>query len=152
MGLLLEGFLRQWHDQLPYTVKRGYKWLKHDEDTVGCLYNSLYTNCRQIRLGRMVDATCLLCGQGREDHQHLFFEYRLSKECVYLVQYWLGRPTREEFNWTVIRRLRRCSVLVQMILSASFSSLVHHIWMARNICRVFLYVRSPLCIVNELKF
>ncbi|KAK9667941.1 hypothetical protein RND81_13G022300 [Saponaria officinalis] len=149
-GLLLEGFLRQWQDQLPYTIKRGYNWLKHDEDTVGwysivwnrfncpkhsvicwlSLYNRLYTNCRQIRLGRMVDATCLLCGQGREDHQHLFFECRLSKECVYLVQYWLGRPTREKFNWTVIRRLRQCSVLVRMTLSAPFLGLVHHIWMA----------------------
>ncbi|KAK9664990.1 hypothetical protein RND81_14G082300 [Saponaria officinalis] len=111
----------------------------------------LYTNCRQVKLGRAVDMTCFLCGREQEDHQHLFFRCGISRLCVELVQRWLGRPVGEEFSWSVIRRLRGRSMLEKLVLYAAFSGLVHHIWMTRNVCRVYFYIRSPTCIVNDLK-
>ncbi|KAK9713792.1 hypothetical protein RND81_06G051700 [Saponaria officinalis] len=87
-----------------------------------------------------------------QDHVHLFFQCPFSRMCMELVQRWLGRPMHEDLIWYNLERLRGGSMLARLVLFTAYSALTHHVWEARNICRLQNYVRSPVSIVSELKF
>ncbi|KAK9665136.1 hypothetical protein RND81_14G093000 [Saponaria officinalis] len=116
-----------------------------------CSGATLY-QCQQLRLGLHVNAACFLCGVGTEDHDHLFFRCPASRRCLALVQQWLGRPVGEDWNWIFLKQMRDGPMLVRLILYAAFSGLIHHVWDMRNVCRIHHYVKSPVCIVRDLKF
>ncbi|XP_074265267.1 uncharacterized protein LOC141587691 [Silene latifolia] len=91
-----------------YTVSQGYCWLQPDYEQVvwapwimdnwlvpkhGFIswlagHHRLLTQDRLIRMNVIQTNTCYLCGQGPEEHSHLFFRCVYSNKCRELVSAW----------------------------------------------------------------
>ncbi|XP_074304928.1 uncharacterized protein LOC141639779 [Silene latifolia] len=153
-----------------YTIAAGYQWLGIDcpaVDWYHCIWNSsaipkhqfigwlwvqgrLLTKDRLFRMHIRVDKTCDLCGVTEESHEHLFFECVYSQLCLQQVNGWshgnITQANQLEW-WREHRTTGKLDVYV-----AIFLALVHHIWWARNNCRVNQVVLTPEVICQRVKF
>ena len=102
-----------WFDRGKYTTAETYKKLQNTGESlrwckaiwdhhnipkhcfVGWLAmkRRLMTRNRLIAMGGCQSDSCLLCENGKEDHDHLFFDCIFSKQCISRIQSWLGFRT-----------------------------------------------------------
>ncbi|KAK9749771.1 hypothetical protein RND81_02G148800 [Saponaria officinalis] len=143
-----------------YSVKRSYSWFQPDGGRVPwyslvwnrivcpkhaflcwmSVHGRLFTKSRQKKVGGLTDLECYMCG----------CEY--SKKCTGAVNEWIEGRLVNWNNWEDLTKIRGVSMLTRQIYFATYAALIHHIWEARNICRLFQYVRSPNVVLREIQF
>lgn len=57
------------------------------------MHRKLQTRDTLYTLNINIDDVCFLCGDGREDHGHLFFGCSFSRQCIKEVKKWLDINT-----------------------------------------------------------
>ncbi|XP_074290555.1 uncharacterized protein LOC141617271 [Silene latifolia] len=154
-----------------YTIQKGYGWLKGSRTKVRWkpfIWNKLslpkhnfilwplalqrlLTRDRLAKFGVDTATTCYLCNSSTESCSHLFFYCIFSRQCLVLVQSWLGIDLagHELLEWCMNWRCR--SLAKKQIVFAGLASLVYHIWLARNKCRLEGVVILPTVLLQQTK-
>ncbi|XP_010684605.1 uncharacterized protein LOC104899165 [Beta vulgaris subsp. vulgaris] len=86
------------------------------------------------RIGVSNTSNCLICGNGVEDHVHLFFSCYYSEKILKKVKDWMGIKTQKQELMELIRWLSRSnhSKFQKQVLAAVWAAMVYYIWGARN--------------------
>ncbi|XP_021770732.1 uncharacterized protein LOC110734914 [Chenopodium quinoa] len=115
---LEEGFRAENWTEKKYSIATVYDWLQGKAEKHGISNTDL----------------CLLCGNGIESQQHLFFDCAYSRRCLLRISRWLG-VQEIHFNiistWKHWKRILKDSI-VRKIGYASLAALVYYLWAARN--------------------
>ncbi|XP_074283392.1 uncharacterized protein LOC141607942 [Silene latifolia] len=147
-----------------YTVKLGYLWLvddgidvtwypwvknrlilpKHNFFIWLVAQNHLLTYDRLLRMNIAHCNRCLLCDDGEENIDHLFFQCSFSKQCVRLLEDWLQvcLPMHGVIDWWV--HLMERSLMMKQVVAAALAHMMYLIWHARNRCRLEYVLPSPV--------
>ncbi|XP_074313861.1 uncharacterized protein LOC141649059 [Silene latifolia] len=95
-------------DDKGYSIKSGYEWSRHREAicqwhktvwsnwaipkqsviTWLCMHKALNVRAKLKRIGYTDDESCVLCGNGVETHDHLFFSCEYSSMVLAAVEWW----------------------------------------------------------------
>ncbi|XP_074306379.1 uncharacterized protein LOC141641623 [Silene latifolia] len=163
---LLQPFLfnEQWRAQNPqYSIKIGYSWLvdegvpvewhpwvsnrvllpKHSFFIWLTAQNRLLTQDRMFKMKIIQENRCFLCGVGEESIEHLYFECLFGRKCLALLSNWLqvDVPVNSVLLWWVRKKMK--SLLIKQIIGAAITSMMYHIWHARNQSHVDQFVPRP---------
>ncbi|XP_019085551.1 PREDICTED: uncharacterized protein LOC109126452 [Camelina sativa] len=110
------------------------------------MLNRLPTRDRLRRWGMNIPATCVLCSNGEEDHNHLFFECSFSSGLwTFFAEKFPPNPPATlaaASSWILHHsqpHLRR----IKTILKLLFQSVVYHLWKERN-ARIFSATETPI--------
>uniref|UniRef100_A0A803Q619 Reverse transcriptase domain-containing protein n=1 Tax=Cannabis sativa TaxID=3483 RepID=A0A803Q619_CANSA len=99
------------------------------------LWKRLNTKERVSKISPNIDTTCVLCGKGDENIEHLFFQCEYSLECLQEIKVSLQWNTLAN---DVLKPLQSCdktkkfSAARKSMVNTIVASLVYHIWKARN--------------------
>ena len=101
--------------------------------------NRLPTKDGMKKWGIEVDEECILCKEGKESRDHMFFTCRFSKSIWKRVLTLCGLQREvlswvEELNWA-IKKLKGKS-LISKVLMINWNAYIYYIWRERN-CRLF---------------
>ncbi|KAL9227890.1 hypothetical protein vseg_003529 [Gypsophila vaccaria] len=151
-----------------YSVASGYSWLlgtlpqvpwwpliwnrlavpKHSFIGWLSVQHRLATRDRLSRWGACVDSRCFLCGQGIEDHQHLFFLCPFSSLCCTRLAAQLQMPIQsvDICDWWVTKRFQ--SLMVKHVVGAAILGLMYIIWWVRNQARLTATIVHPHAAVH----
>ncbi|KAL9246131.1 hypothetical protein vseg_019705 [Gypsophila vaccaria] len=151
-----------------YSVATGYSWLlgtlrqapwwpliwnrmavpKHSFIGWLSVQHRLATRDRLSRWGACLDSSCFLCGQGIEDHQHLFFLCPFSSICCTRLAAQLQMPIQsvDMCNWWVTKRFQ--SLMVKQVVGAAILGLMYIIWWVRNQARLHATIMHPQVAVH----
>ncbi|XP_074305400.1 uncharacterized protein LOC141640528 [Silene latifolia] len=154
-----------------YTVSQGYSWLQPAVEQVDWApwivnnwlvpkhgfiswlagQNRLLTQDRLLRMKIIQTNSCYLCGQGQEEHSHLFFRCVYSSTCKNLVSAWCKEklPEQDWCAWWIKRRYR--TITKKKIMGLILAALIYHIWAARNTCRVDRFLNRPEVVLQKIK-
>ncbi|XP_074291738.1 uncharacterized protein LOC141618532 [Silene latifolia] len=115
----------------------------------GC--KRILTKDRLAKFGVQTDDTCFLCCNALETCAHLYYDCAFSAQCLQLVQQWLqiNLQGTEIVDWCIHMRCK--SLLRKQIIMAGLASMVYHIWMARNKCRLEGAVDHPRVVFQQIK-
>ncbi|XP_021851059.1 uncharacterized protein [Spinacia oleracea] len=93
----------------------------------------LQTTAKLAKIGISASATCLICGQGDEIHDHLFFRCTYSNMCLIEMKKWLGLQCGNKLQhiFRSISHSRRSKFRKQVVFAAVVA-LVYLIWRCRN--------------------
>ncbi|XP_074270935.1 uncharacterized protein LOC141594846 [Silene latifolia] len=153
----------------PYTVAAGYLWLMPPAPKVSwrhVCWNSinipkmsfiywaskhqrLLTRDRIIRMGFGQDASCFLCDNAPEDHNHLFFHCAFSQRCMRALQLRLRTTFPPQMFEQWYKSGQGKSKLQHNFVSVCFVNLVYEIWHSRNIARIHGKVLHPEFIISQ---
>ncbi|XP_074305587.1 uncharacterized protein LOC141640805 [Silene latifolia] len=165
-------FEDQWRQtNCDYTVKVGYNWIVDDGIDVTwypwiknrlllpkhnffiCLvaHNRLLSQDRLVRMQIATCNRCLLCDDGEENIDHLFFQCSYSQQCVRLIEDWLQicLPLQGIIDWWL--HLRERSLLKKQVVATAIAQLMYLIWHARNRCRLEYVLPSPASLFKQVK-
>ncbi|XP_074305247.1 uncharacterized protein LOC141640295 [Silene latifolia] len=97
---------------------------------------------RLLQYGVTDDADCMLCGQGIETQEHLFFDCSYSRRVIHAINQVIGGvPATHDL---LERSMQHTGSQVQKrVLCALLVCLVYQIWQQRNKCRVDMQVLRP---------
>ncbi|XP_074283719.1 uncharacterized protein LOC141608256 [Silene latifolia] len=154
-----------------YSIKLGYSWLTNEGPDISwhpwtstrliiprhgfivwlTAHKRLLTQDRLVRMGIIQTNVCFLCGCNAETVEHLFFLCPFSSRCLELVAAWLNisLPDQGVIEWWVKQRAR--SLLLKQVIAVVLASLIYHIWMSRNKCRIEGSVPHPQQVVKYCK-
>ncbi|XP_019238011.1 PREDICTED: uncharacterized protein LOC109218132 [Nicotiana attenuata] len=127
-GFVNNGWLKQGDK---YTIQSGYQWYKGEVEIKPW---KLLTKERMQKLKLCQDSDCLICGRHKETVEHLFFECKLSEECLKELLKWMKKGTTKTDLEGIWRRIirgtqgKRCREYTTAIVAA----LIYRIWWARN--------------------
>ena len=81
----------------------------------------LNSTARLARFGISNMATCLICSNGTEEHEHLFFRCQYSQECLGEIKHWLNirntiNTLQQLVQWCMHRRSSRSMYTMQVLL------------------------------------
>ncbi|KAF4376120.1 hypothetical protein G4B88_025211 [Cannabis sativa] len=98
------------------------------------IFKKLRTKEQIQKFNPLVDETCLLCSNGSETLEHLFFTCHYSNMCVQSVKDWLEWKTSTNSllqlaKWTDKSKL---SATRKSIFHAALAAMAYHIWRVRN--------------------
>ncbi|XP_021835487.2 uncharacterized protein [Spinacia oleracea] len=98
------------------------------------MQSRLQTTSKLARIGVSQTAHCLICSQGDETHQHLFFQYVYSGECLRAVKTWLGVSATSNSLTNLVSQVghSRCSKFKKHVCYAAIVAAVYLIWHCRN--------------------
>uniref|UniRef100_A0A803NL60 Reverse transcriptase zinc-binding domain-containing protein n=1 Tax=Cannabis sativa TaxID=3483 RepID=A0A803NL60_CANSA len=98
------------------------------------MLDKLKTKDRLLKMGIKLQETCNLCTECNETIQHLFFECRITNQCLIEIKSWL--------KWNVatfnIRQLvkwigrAKVSKFKKAVYSAAIAAMVYNAWKMRN--------------------
>ncbi|XP_074297425.1 uncharacterized protein LOC141628147 [Silene latifolia] len=130
-----------------YTVSQGYSWLQPAVEQVDWALwivnnwlvpkhgfiswlagqHRLLTQDRILRMKIIQTNTCHLCGQGHEEHSHLFFRCVYSSTCKNLVSDWCKEklPEQDWCEWWIKSRYR--NITKKKIMGLILAALIYHI-------------------------
>ncbi|GKV09536.1 hypothetical protein SLEP1_g21022 [Rubroshorea leprosula] len=137
-----------------YTTGRTWHWIKSKQSKVPwhrlvwfsrqipkhsfiswlAILDRLTTKARQKKWSPNIDDTCVLCNNGSETVEHLFFK------CTYAKCVWKSLSAMSEIpyldSWQQLvlwmgKRIRRKS-LYQTLIKLMWNAAVYHVWMERN--------------------
>ncbi|XP_074305948.1 uncharacterized protein LOC141641176 [Silene latifolia] len=155
-----------------YQIADGYKWLSTGNDqkvpwktVVWNRYNvpkhvfimwlihhqRLLTMDRLQKMGICEDGLCFLCDQFPESHQHLFEDCPYIVACFSILFRWLGIINSGLKTGEALLADRRQPLLIRLLKCAVVVALFYHVWMARNACRLELYVPRPDCLIQRVR-
>ncbi|XP_074315304.1 uncharacterized protein LOC141651495 [Silene latifolia] len=114
-------------------------------------HKRLLTQDRLLRMGITQTNVCFLCGCNAETVEHLFFQCPFSSRCLELAATWLkiAPPDKGVMEWWVKQRAR--SLLLKQVIAVVLASLIYHVWMSRNKCRIEGIVPHPQQVVKRCK-
>uniref|UniRef100_A0A803MP87 Reverse transcriptase zinc-binding domain-containing protein n=1 Tax=Chenopodium quinoa TaxID=63459 RepID=A0A803MP87_CHEQI len=131
------------------------KWAAPKHKFIGWIawHNRLMTRDRLLRFGAPTEASCLLCGDVQEDHEHLFFKCKYSKMIWKEVSNWLDTRIKLVNLASARRAIRRVKKdLCRRVLHMCILACIYQIWMSRNTA---LWEQKIFCIhtvVKSIKF
>ncbi|XP_056698450.1 uncharacterized protein [Spinacia oleracea] len=93
----------------------------------------LQTTAKLAKIGISTSASCLICGQGDEIHDHLFFRCTYSNMCLVEMKKWMGLQCGNKLQYIFrdISHSRRSKFRKQVVFAAVVA-LVYLIWRCRN--------------------
>ncbi|XP_048494355.1 uncharacterized protein LOC125494685 [Beta vulgaris subsp. vulgaris] len=98
------------------------------------MHQRMRTSDLLVKLGVLEENKCMLCADGMESHNHLFFQCSYSSKCLELVKVWLHLSSAQDLlqrQWYFLQKSRRTG-LQKKFIAAIFSGLIYSIWWARN--------------------
>ncbi|XP_062089424.1 uncharacterized protein LOC133795956 [Humulus lupulus] len=116
--------------------------------------NRLRTRRRLYQFGVIEDSSCLICGQGEEDINHIFFCCYYSRNCLTQILNWLGWHINASHLNGLIRWLTNAKGISQTrkgVFSMALAALVYQIWKVRNIVLWEYKVVNLQCTVRHIK-
>ncbi|XP_074290616.1 uncharacterized protein LOC141617331 [Silene latifolia] len=161
---LAAGYLTgKWHDQPDgYSPASCYRWLRGVQPKVcwhpviwnpwnipkhsfmGWLWvcDALKTKSRLLQYGVTDDADCMLCGQGIETQEHLFFDCFYSRRVIHAINQVMGGvlATHDLLEWSMHHNGTQVQ---KRVFSAMLVCLIYQIWQQRNKCKVEMQVLRP---------
>ncbi|XP_074293517.1 uncharacterized protein LOC141620582 [Silene latifolia] len=86
------GFIRQKQTDVPWVSQIWNRWSipKHSFLVWVQQHNGLNTKDKLQKIGVNMDSICCICGQDREDNNHLFFSCQYSRQIIMEIGKWLG--------------------------------------------------------------
>lgn len=90
------------------------------------MHQRLRTSNQLVKLGIMEENKCLLCADGMESHNYLFFQCTYSSKCLELVKSWLHLSSAQNLlqrQWYFLQNSRRTG-LQKKVIAAVFSGLI----------------------------
>ncbi|XP_056697339.1 uncharacterized protein [Spinacia oleracea] len=117
------------------------------------MQSRLQTTSKLARTGVSQSAMCLICGQGDETHQHLFFQCVYSCDCIRAVKSWLGMSINSNSLTSLISQIghSRWSKFKKQVYYAVLMAAVYLIWHCRNTSFWENYVPTVNHTVNMVK-
>ncbi|XP_021839875.2 uncharacterized protein [Spinacia oleracea] len=117
------------------------------------MQSRLQTTSKLARIGVSQSAMCLICGQGDETHQHLFFQCVYSCDCIRAVKSWLGISINSNSLTSLISQIghSRWSKFKKQVYYAVLMAAVYLIWHCRNTSFWENYVPTVNHTVNKVK-
>ena len=96
--------------------------------------NRLQTRDRLLKHNLIVDATCVLCNNDIETHDHLFFYYSCSFVILQQVMQWLGCNFTTKSLQTILYRCGNIkgNKMKKRALLCSIAATVYGVWKLRN--------------------
>ncbi|XP_074297220.1 uncharacterized protein LOC141627923 [Silene latifolia] len=154
-------------DDKGYSIKSGYEWSRNRElkfqwhKTVWsdwaipkqsvitwlCMHKALNVRAKLKRIGYTDDDGCVLCGNGVETHDHLFFSCEYSSMVLAVVERWSScRISRTD----PIHGRAPGTLLQELFHGLLICCCYYMIWMQRNKVRLEMQVRHPEQIAKEI--
>ncbi|XP_021840690.1 uncharacterized protein [Spinacia oleracea] len=98
------------------------------------IQSRLQTTAKLAGIGISNSSSCLICGQGDETHQHLFFECSYSRQCLTELKTWLDIRIAATDLHLLYRSIRhgRSSKFRKQVYLAAIVAVVYLIWKCRN--------------------
>ncbi|XP_056687940.1 uncharacterized protein [Spinacia oleracea] len=117
------------------------------------MQSRLQTTSKLARIGVSQTAHCLICSQGDETHQHLFFQCVYSSECLRTVKTWLGVSATSNSLTNLVSQVghSRCSKFKKQVCYAAIVAAVYLIWHCRNTSYCESCVPTVTHTVSKLK-
>ncbi|KAM6551713.1 hypothetical protein CsatB_001521 [Cannabis sativa] len=98
-------------------------------------WKRLNTKERVSKYNPTIDTTCVLCGKGDENIEHLFFPCEYSAECLQAIKVslqWNTQAADIPKLLHICHKTKRFSAVKKSMINTMLASLVYHIWKIRN--------------------
>ncbi|XP_056687933.1 uncharacterized protein [Spinacia oleracea] len=94
----------------------------------------LQTTAKLAKIGISNSARCLICGQGDEDHDHLFFWCPYNSKSLLEMKNWMGLQCSGNNLHHLFRGISqsRSTKFIKQVFFEALVALVHLIWKCRN--------------------
>ncbi|XP_074305394.1 uncharacterized protein LOC141640522 [Silene latifolia] len=112
-------------------------------------HNSLNTKEKLHRLGISENDTCIICENGIENNEHLFFQCEYSSAILDIISSWapVHLPSRDLLTW---RLNMQGSSLRQDVINAIINATMYHVWRQRNVSKFDLKLLTPKAVAHEI--
>ncbi|XP_074313926.1 uncharacterized protein LOC141649128 [Silene latifolia] len=170
--LLIDPYLQKQWDNIPgktYTITKGYEYLRNKNEQVTWsslvwnqmtipkhsfiawiyFHKGLNTNEKLKSFGLDIDTTCLVCGDGNESLEHLFFSCKYSQRIINKVEQWMGvtLPRDEVIAW---RNNIPGSQVKKDTINGIINALIYSIWSQRNRSKHEAHIINPEKVASEI--
>ncbi|XP_074313932.1 uncharacterized protein LOC141649135 [Silene latifolia] len=118
-----------------------FAWVYH--------HNNMNTMEKLYRLNISEEDTCLICREGKESRDHLFFSCPYSRRVVTKVGEWLGIqiPFYDLLSW---RLVATGSKLRKGVVNEFINACLYHLWQQRNQSRIDLTLNHPCTVASRI--
>ncbi|XP_074266374.1 uncharacterized protein LOC141589607 [Silene latifolia] len=161
----------EWVDQKgrEYTIKKGYEFLRTKGDKIEWMnlvwtnwsipkhsmlswfyhHNSLNTKEKLHKLGISENDTCIICENGTENNEHLFFQCEYSTAMLDIISSWVRvhLPSRDLLTW---RLNMQGSSLQQDVINAIINATMYHVWRQRNLSKFELKLLTRKAVARDI--
>ncbi|XP_074314064.1 uncharacterized protein LOC141649268 [Silene latifolia] len=156
-------------DDKGYSIRSGYEWSrkrgticdwhktiwsswaipKQSVITWLCMHKALNVRDKLKRIGYCDDDSCVLCGNGTETHDHLFFSCEYSRLVISALEKWSNCkiPMADAIHG---RASTQGTYPQKQFYGLLICSCYYMIWMQRNKCRMDMMVRRPEYVAKDI--